>query len=296
MPNSFRPTSGYGAGAGQNYAGGSSNNAYSKAFQAARAARAALEDARLRLREAEANYDDAHAWHEAALQHIAKLGLDACSTRAESEAAVYNLDAATSALRIAAADFRSCESAYNKAFSEWARAEDDLTRAGMDQDATAGASSSDSYTSKPSDQWRSYGTKPKPTGRDYKAYSGTQQKSYTSSASTAPKQLSVTAAQYLATCKAAFANKATMTTFPAPPAKACHSAGCKASASSRGLSACSCNLRDLFRGLSVGELKADRIMFHPDKFGQCDERVRAKIQKAASEVFVVVEALFALRR
>jgi len=83
-----------------------------------------------------------------------------------------------------------------------------------------------------------------------------------------------------------------MRTFPQPPVEACKNAGCALSAKSRALKACPCNLRKAFVGQTKAALKQQRVQFHPDKFSQVPEEVRASVQQAAREVFVVVDGLY----
>jgi len=91
-------------------------------------------------------------------------------------------------------------------------------------------------------------------------------------------------------CATAFSGKTTMHAFPQPPSEPCRNPGCAMMAKSRTLEACSCNIRRLFEGRQG--LKRERLMFHPDKFSAVPEDVRDQIQKAAREVFVVVDGMF----
>lgn len=266
--------------------------------------------------------------YKAASSKRANLNVDGFAIDAELEAAANELCAISEACSAAGDAFMAANEARLKADAGLKHAESVLRTGGVEPDAKGQDTSSSGSGVPPnttfSDQWRSCGTKPNPSANDYYNYDGSRlgygsgssfswgygkqstnakpgsKFSFRSGAQaftpSAPKEPKVTCAQWLAACKLAFADKASMTAFPSPPTGPCYSAGCKASAGSRALEACGCTIRDACRELTTAELKAARVMFHPDKFGQCPEAVRAKIQKAASEVFVVVEALFAQAR
>ena len=334
MPASFRPANGTSTGPnGQSYTRASSNSAYSRASQAVQAAEVALEAAHNRLSKCEAKCDKVFAQCNAASFRLSDLHKGPLATDAELDAAHRDLLAASEACTVAGDEFKAAHEAFLKAQEELKRAERVLKYGGVDP-GDASAKEGVPPQLKFSDQWRSYGTKPKPTYRDYQSSSkgygsgspfpwgsgpsyekdypqsgprasssyarpGAQQAYNPSASSFIPTEPQITGAQcaqWLACCKLAFADKSSMTAFPAPPVRTCYRAGCKANASNRALEACGCNLKDTLRRLSAVELKAARIMFHPDKFGLCPEAVRGKIQKAASEVFVVAEALFAQAR
>ncbi|KAK3066459.1 hypothetical protein LTR53_017185 [Teratosphaeriaceae sp. CCFEE 6253] len=96
-------------------------------------------------------------------------------------------------------------------------------------------------------------------------------------------------AQWHSHCTKAFQDKSTLRSFPAPPAEPCMNPSCHAEI--RTLVACKCNIRKLF--YSRATLKTDRLQFHPDKFsGVPEEEARGEVQRAAKEVFVVVEAMY----
>lgn len=88
--------------------------------------------------------------------------------------------------------------------------------------------------------------------------------------------------------EAAFANYSQMLTFPEPPIEPCSKMSCRTD-TSRLLEACRCNIEAAFR--RVGELKKERLPWHPDRFSKCPEQNRELFKKAANEVFVVIDAL-----
>ena len=93
---------------------------------------------------------------------------------------------------------------------------------------------------------------------------------------------------------AACKNPASMREFPQPPSWDCGNVSCRAERPSRALHACKCNLTALFR--ECPSLKAERVKFHPDKFSRCPADVKQEIQKAAAEVFVIVDQLLQQQR
>jgi hypothetical protein len=91
--------------------------------------------------------------------------------------------------------------------------------------------------------------------------------------------------QWLASREEALADKRslTATTFPRPPSVECEHEACE-SATSGALTACPCNLRNLFRLCfgSEAELKRERNRWHPDKFRLCNDPV---VETCARELF-----------
>ncbi|KAK3109662.1 hypothetical protein LTR53_016838 [Teratosphaeriaceae sp. CCFEE 6253] len=94
--------------------------------------------------------------------------------------------------------------------------------------------------------------------------------------------------QWHSLCATAFQDKSALRGFPAPPAELCMNPSCHAEI--RTLVACKCNIRKLFSSRST--LKTDRLQFHPDRFSAVPEEARREVQRAAKEVFVVVEAMY----
>jgi hypothetical protein len=92
-------------------------------------------------------------------------------------------------------------------------------------------------------------------------------------------------------CVAAFLNKPSMREFPQPPAEPCKNVTCAAESKDRVLVACKCNIRKALEHRRA-VLKKDRVKFPPDRFSTCPEDVREEIQKAAKEVFVVVDGMY----
>jgi hypothetical protein len=64
----------------------------------------------------------------------------------------------------------------------------------------------------------------------------------------------------------------------------------------RTLTACACNIWQGLQYLSVGQLKDLRVLSHPDKFSKCRADRVELFKKQASEVFVVVEAMYRERK
>lgn len=64
----------------------------------------------------------------------------------------------------------------------------------------------------------------------------------------------------------------------------------------RALTACACNIRQGLQFLSVAQLKDLRLIFHPDKFSKCRVDRVELFKKQASEVFVVVDAMYRERK
>jgi hypothetical protein len=88
-------------------------------------------------------------------------------------------------------------------------------------------------------------------------------------------------------------DRANLTVFPQPPSEVCGRAACRAE--TRGLNACSCNLRKGLDLLSLGNLKTVRKNFHPDRFSGCPEAVREGFKAMATEIFVVADAIIKRR-
>jgi hypothetical protein len=80
---------------------------------------------------------------------------------------------------------------------------------------------------------------------------------------------------------------ANLQVFPAPPAELCGRVECARSANDRALEACPCNIRTVFTRDAI-KIKTERLRWHPDKFAQCPEVLRATFQKKAQEIFVAL--------
>lgn len=81
-------------------------------------------------------------------------------------------------------------------------------------------------------------------------------------------------------CDKMLADRSKMTTFPDPPYSGCVLVSCASSWNQRALKACQC---DIAKGLQRDphcpkSLKAERLRWHPDKFGICPEEHRAAFQ------------------
>lgn len=96
-------------------------------------------------------------------------------------------------------------------------------------------------------------------------------------------------ARYFACLDFVFANYASLTEFPEPPAFPCANLECRARSSVRKLSACICNIRVVFADRN---LKAERLRWHPDKFSSVLSEVREEWQGKAREMFVLLDALY----
>jgi hypothetical protein len=92
----------------------------------------------------------------------------------------------------------------------------------------------------------------------------------------------------------AFRNYASLSSFPSLPAKPCSDPSCMSATknATRALTTCACNIRQGLQYLSVSQLKVLRLLFHPDKFSKCRADRAELFKKQASEVFVVVEAIY----
>jgi len=92
--------------------------------------------------------------------------------------------------------------------------------------------------------------------------------------------------------KTAFKDRASMTTFPEPPAWTCYNSACRnGKADDRALKACECNIRAAYEGMETKQLKKERREWHPDRFGVCREDKRQVWQRMATEVFTAVSSM-----
>jgi hypothetical protein len=91
-----------------------------------------------------------------------------------------------------------------------------------------------------------------------------------------------------------FTNYAALSWFPSPPASPCSNPSCMNATkdATRTLTACACNIRQGLQYLSVSQLKSLRLLFYPDKFSKCRADRVELFKRQASEVFVVVEAMY----
>lgn len=95
--------------------------------------------------------------------------------------------------------------------------------------------------------------------------------------------------QYLDFLHNALRDHSRIKEFPTPPAWPCNDKSCVMTKSQRTLAACKCNLRDIFEDSSAKQL---RNKLHPDRFSSVAPERREAVQKAAQEVFVVVDELY----
>jgi actin-related protein len=95
----------------------------------------------------------------------------------------------------------------------------------------------------------------------------------------------------------AFVEYALMDTFPEPPSSLilCRKPGCIASKEHRALAACSCQIEYAITSLQL-PLKKLRWAWHPDRFSSCKEEHRETFKAKATEVFQVVDSMFARER
>jgi hypothetical protein len=96
-------------------------------------------------------------------------------------------------------------------------------------------------------------------------------------------------------CDQAFANRSTMVGFPEPPAVECSLGSCARAAQHSELSVCKCAIQSAFSllpSLFPQGLKNERLRWHPDKFSVCSDLVRDEFRSKASELFVVVNAMY----
>lgn len=100
--------------------------------------------------------------------------------------------------------------------------------------------------------------------------------------------------EWVSAVKEAFKDYTTLTSFPSPPASACSRPACKSE--TRALTACACDIRRSLNHLSSSQLKHFRLLFHPDKFSKCRKDLVEGIQKQASAVFVVAEAIYRAKK
>ncbi|KAK4956754.1 hypothetical protein LTR10_006282 [Elasticomyces elasticus] len=91
--------------------------------------------------------------------------------------------------------------------------------------------------------------------------------------------------------KDALQDRSTVRCFPQPPYEPCSKPGCILTAKTRVLKACDCNIKTVFA--SRPKLKADRVQYHPDWWAKVPDDVREEIQRAASEIFTVINGMLA---
>ncbi|KAK3617081.1 hypothetical protein LTR56_025527 [Elasticomyces elasticus] len=91
--------------------------------------------------------------------------------------------------------------------------------------------------------------------------------------------------------KDALRDRVTVRCFPQPPYEPCSKPGCVLTAKTRALKACDCNIKTVFA--SRPNLKADRVQYHPDRWSFVPGDVREEIQRAASEIFTVINGMLA---
>lgn len=104
--------------------------------------------------------------------------------------------------------------------------------------------------------------------------------------------------EWILTAQQAFRDYTSLSSFPSPPARPCPKPSCmnEGQNRSRALTACVCNIRKGLQFLSVAQLKDLRLIFHPDKFSKCRVDRVELFKKQASEVFVVVDAMYRERK
>ena len=90
----------------------------------------------------------------------------------------------------------------------------------------------------------------------------------------------------------AFASLQTIQRFPELPDFRCRKLACHQTSGDRVLPACPCLMRRTFQGLTPGELKRYRALWHPDCFAKCPESVRAELQWKSQVVFQTVNAMY----
>jgi hypothetical protein len=100
--------------------------------------------------------------------------------------------------------------------------------------------------------------------------------------------------EWILIAQEAFRNYAALSSFPSPPANVCSNPTCMSATkdATRALKACACKIRQGLHYQSISQLKSLRLLFHPDKFSKCRADRVERFKKQASEVFVVVEALY----
>ncbi|KAK5680257.1 hypothetical protein LTS10_007184 [Elasticomyces elasticus] len=91
--------------------------------------------------------------------------------------------------------------------------------------------------------------------------------------------------------KDALRDRSAIRCFPQPPYEPCSKPGCVLTAKTRALKACDCNIKTVFA--SRPNLKADRVQYHPDRWSFVPDDVREEIQRAASEIFTVINGMLA---
>lgn len=100
-------------------------------------------------------------------------------------------------------------------------------------------------------------------------------------------------------CDAYFAmqNKSTFISFP-KPAQPCRDQGCVSRRKdTKNLATCKHEVASLYKGSGknlVALLKAERVRWHPDKFGRgCAVEKRSELQSKASQMFVILQEILA---
>lgn len=91
---------------------------------------------------------------------------------------------------------------------------------------------------------------------------------------------------------AAFADYSRMESFPTPPALGPCSSTIACGAETRMLKPCRCQIRHAFTTTNIQNLKMERLRWHPDRFAKAPEEVREYCQKAANEIFIVVDRMY----
>ncbi|KAK4570368.1 hypothetical protein LTR86_002448 [Recurvomyces mirabilis] len=89
--------------------------------------------------------------------------------------------------------------------------------------------------------------------------------------------------------KEALADYGSILVFPDPPSEPCGNVSCAATAPTRALRACRCNIMRVFFGIS--DLKKVRRSWHPDRFSAEKPEVREEYKKKAGEIFVVLSEM-----
>jgi hypothetical protein len=100
--------------------------------------------------------------------------------------------------------------------------------------------------------------------------------------------------EWVSAAQEALKDYSALSSFPSPPTKPCSNMSCMNATKNptRALTACACKIREGLQYLSVSQLKSLRLLFHPDKFSKCRADRVELFKRQASEVFVVVEAMY----
>jgi len=152
-------------------------------------------------------------------------------------------------------------------------------------------------------QSRPEGSKPPGEGQDSWSRSGSRQDEPSSGTRrkrphpTSPEKpipKPPTYREWISTAEEAFRDYTSLSSFPSPPARVCSKPSCKSE--TRVLAACACNIRQGLNHLTVTELKAFRLLFHPDRFSKCHADLIEGFKRQASAVFVVLNAMYNERK